>query len=594
MIAPSIPPDTPPVSSPKIPTDFFSLTAQPEESCSLPEVLTNQKTDFASLRAGIPLQPEVILNNTTADLIITVTTPLLIFLMSNAVLSFLLNVRFIYTTVLDLSLRVFAFFLVLGIVALNRLIARQGSEESVLYSFFLVMAVALYTLATTQLYGAGAVTRNFMNRSTLGALFFNTATVAGIWWMINRLTHECCVDEDEAAGDIGLFTATAERIRRVLQRAADPSPPKRNPQKAAEVSTPWYQIQAYDPNDIPIVVPDLEPESNGDYAEHLPEKYPGMAVFYFSIPVILVFSLGLRVIQHAGMAAVRMGAFYVAVYTFCALMLLSLTSLRQLRAYFSFRGVSMPRGSATAWLTISLLTVILIMVAAAYLPMPQLPPAAYVDEQQISVYEPYSGRLQLLHITPPTVSFFERYNVRSHFETVALVFTALMLVYILLKGMMFCVEILTAKKHSLPTFLSKLITALAWLLFKLWPSLFRWSFPKPRVRIQRQLALSARYDNPRKTPKLHQLSTREHIAYAYEALCALAIDVGSPAKASQTPYEFLKNFPKNLGRLREEAEEVIRLYVVAAYSTMEIDERIEDKLRKFWYAYRIVRNRYVR
>ena len=78
------------------------------------------------------------------------------------------------------------------------------------------------------------------------------------------------------------------------------------------------------------------------------------------------------------------------------------------------------------------------------------------------------------------------------------------------------------------------------------------------------------------------------------ALRALAADIGAPPKESQTPYEFLAHFPAGLRSMREEAEEIIRLYVIAAYSSEEMNLRLEDRLRKFWHAFRIARNYYVR
>ncbi len=210
-----------------VPTDFFSLTSLPPEPSELPEVGGKQKTDFASLQAGIPFRPEVIVNNTLADHAVNALTPCLIFLLSSVVLLYLLNVRIIYTDVFDLNLRVFAISFVLGIVSLNRLIARHGSQESYLYVFGLFMAVALYTLITTGGYDVGSVARQFLNENMWVALFLNMSVVTAAWWMVNRLTHECCVDESAVAGDIGIFTATAARMRQTLRRMASDAPPSR-------------------------------------------------------------------------------------------------------------------------------------------------------------------------------------------------------------------------------------------------------------------------------------------------------------------------------------------------------------------------------
>ena len=578
-----------------VPTDFYSLTAIPPEPPALPETGRMQKTDFASLQAGIPLRPEIIVNNTLADHIINIITPALIFLLSNVVLLYLLNIRVIYTDVFDLNLRVFTISFVLGIVALNRLIARHGSQESYLYVFGLFMAVALYTLVTTGGYDVGSVARQFLNENIWIALLLNMAVVIATWWMVNRLTHECCVDESSVAGDIGIFTATAAKMRLTLRRMARDAPPSREQRmRAADVNEAWHSIGAFDPSEPKPQPTSGRETSRQDYTDRLPARHPGMALFYFSAPVMIIFTLGLPILQRSGMPAVRMGAYYVGVYTFCVLFLLSLTCLRQLRAYFSLRGVHMPAALSWLWMGTSLTIVLLILWLAANLPMPSLPGTVYEEARPQSIFTLQTGRIGTLNVTPPTMTFLERYHVMEYSETAARIVIALLLFYAALKVLGYLVSLGAANKAEMSPLLARLMTALAWLLFKLWPALFRWTFPKGRIRIQRSIALSSRYDSPLGKPDTPRMSTRSHIAYAYDALRALATDIGAPPKASQTPYEFLKNFPEGLQSLREEAEEIIRLYVVAAYSTEEINMRIEDRLRKFWHAFRIVRNHYVR
>ena len=67
-----------------------------------------------------------------------------------------------------------------------------------------------------------------------------------------------------------------------------------------------------------------------------------------------------------------------------------------------------------------------------------------------------------------------------------------------------------------------------------------------------------------------------------------------PRKPGQTPYEFVESFPKELNTIREEALELTDLYVVSAYSTTQIDDRIRDRLRKFWLTFDQVRNRVIK
>ncbi len=90
------------------------------------------------------------------------------------------------------------------------------------------------------------------------------------------------------------------------------------------------------------------------------------------------------------------------------------------------------------------------------------------------------------------------------------------------------------------------------------------------------------------------MSAADHIEYAYQALCALAYDLGVPREAGETPNEFIARFPKELETLRDEAVELTRLYMVTAYSPQQVDERVLDRLRKFWMNYERVRSRVVR
>jgi hypothetical protein len=91
-----------------------------------------------------------------------------------------------------------------------------------------------------------------------------------------------------------------------------------------------------------------------------------------------------------------------------------------------------------------------------------------------------------------------------------------------------------------------------------------------------------------------RLGVGGQIEYAYAALCALALDLGVPRRKDQTPYEFLRSFPREMSALREESEELIQLYVEAAYGARQFGKDKEDRLRKFWHTYERVRARVVR
>jgi hypothetical protein len=90
------------------------------------------------------------------------------------------------------------------------------------------------------------------------------------------------------------------------------------------------------------------------------------------------------------------------------------------------------------------------------------------------------------------------------------------------------------------------------------------------------------------------MAPADHVVYAYEALCALAEDVGAPRRKGQTPYEFIRSFPRELNRLKDEAVELTDLLVESQYAGREVDKRTLDRVRRFWTAFHAVRRRVVR
>jgi TRAP-type mannitol/chloroaromatic compound transport system substrate-binding protein len=69
---------------------------------------------------------------------------------------------------------------------------------------------------------------------------------------------------------------------------------------------------------------------------------------------------------------------------------------------------------------------------------------------------------------------------------------------------------------------------------------------------------------------------------------------GQAAPTTLLQQHVFAQLPEQLNSICEEAREIVQLYVVAAYSTHEMNARIEDRLRKFWQAFKVVRNYYVR
>ncbi len=578
-------------------TDFQSLSKNPTETFA-PLVTESapkkapMRTDFQSLGGAKALQPKPTVPRTAADWMIDSLTPLLIFSMTAPVMLFLLNMRFVYTEVDDLSLRIFAIFFLIGIVALNRVIARNGSEESIVYIFGLFMAVALYTASGTGLYGT-AVAQNFMNTSIPMALLFNMSVVSFLWWMVNRLTHECCVDENVVAGDMGLFTSTARQFQKAMQPREKAAPKLKYRTILEEVQAPMYDLEPFDPLEVRVNKPAPKLHS-ATLTARLPKRHPGVSIFYFSVPVLLVFSLGLRLIQHGGEPMLRAGWIQVLVYMTSALLLLMLTSIGGLREYYRQRRITMPSGATWFWLGLGSFMTAIVIIGATRLPLPGMPPLAHVESHE---YDPYSDSVRDFTIKQVDVSpdtLLKENQTMQRIGDGVLLTLALFLAYAAIKGMAGFAAFIARHRHRLPASWARFFDRLEQRLSKL-TRLPAYTRRKKRIRIQRDIATCTAYTNPAGDPaRIASMSINAHIEYAYEALCALAYDMGVPRELSQTPHEFLAAFPAELSGLRKEAEDLTRLYHVAAYSAMEIDPRVQDRLRRFWLNYNRIRNRVLR
>ena len=578
-------------------TDLASLM-------SVPDVLETGPhhapiaTDFATLRSQLKAPTRAVVPRTLTDYLLDFLIPFHILLMVYAVVFFLLDVRYVYTSELDQSMRIVAASFVLGVVALNRVIARDGSGESIIYMLGLGGAIGMYTFSTTGLYDAGSVARNFMNDSPYLATAFNMTVVAFLWWLVNRLTHECCVDENRFAGDIGILTGTIRNWRKLLDRnaaAAEKPTPKKEKKKGPEPIFGTMELEAFDPTDFRKPAPPVAARENPvRLSDRLAGRHPGMSIFLFAIPVLAVFAVGLRVIQHGGPDWVRQGMLYMALYVFASLSLLMLTSLAGLREYFRSRRIAMPAAIGVFWIGLGLTMVAIVMVGALNLPMPELPPLAYIDEHVRDEYD-RSDTFQVQQVELSPIDELKQQTFVRRLSTGVLVVLGAMAVYAALKAAGWAAWRALKRRERLPRWLVAFLTAMDAAVATV-TRLPKWRPPRTgRVRVSRDIAVSANFRNSMGDPVLAQrYDAREHIEHAYSALCALALDLGVPRQDGETPLEFIARFPKSLSGLQEEAEDLTRLYMVSAYSDLALEDRVLDRLRRFWITYDRLRNRIVR
>lgn len=555
-------------------TDFASLTAAPTTERHVTKAPV--ATDFKSLTGGGPQGPKPYQRRSPTDWLLEFLTPFMILIMVASVVFFLLDVRFVYTEVHDFNLRMVAFFYILGVVALNRLIARDGKEESIMYFIALAGAITLYTLATTTAYDVGSVGGTFMNKPGV-ALAFNLTVVMFIWWLANRLTHECCVDENYTAGDIGILTGTVRRFKEKVER------------KPATL-IPDTTLDAIDPTEWKKPVK-KGPKPVYDATQRLSKRHPGISILYFSLPVMIAFALGQRVVQHGGQSMLLAGHFYLACYTLSALSLLMLSSLAGLRDYFRARRVRLPGTLGPFWIGLGSVMVVMVLFGAAVLPRPGLPPIAYVEKHE---YDPWNrgSTFQLQSVVTPAVDIVQQNHVVEYIGAGVLVCFGLFFMFALLRGAGVVAAYIGRNRDVFPGFVRRFFDRLDRFLERIVrvPELPR--FRRRRPRIDRNLSMSAKIENP--MAKAGTLSTRAMIEGCYDALCALAYDLGVPRKIDQTPYEFIDSLPKELNSLREEAFELTDLYVRAAYANAQFDERTQDRLRRFWITFEKLRAKVVR
>ncbi len=562
-------------------TDFQSVMATPDydvaEAAEKEREAKRKHTDFRSLKEQLPDAQRRYHRRTATDYLLDSLTPLLIFLMVYSLVFFLLDVRFIYSEVHDANLRWVVFCMVMGVVALNRVVARDGSEESILYILLLGGAMGMYTFSTTKGYDVGSVVPGFLDRPGTAALF-NMTLVGVLWWATNRLTHECCIDENRTAGDIGILTGTARKFQLSIRRGGNLDKSTAKKKKASRAPTSFLveadEIVPVDPLEYkrPIEGKTLEPAREAP-STRLQTRHPGISIFYFSVPAMAAFALGLPVLMRGGESYVRGGHVYVGVYTVCALSLLMLTSLGGLREYFRSRRVEFPAGIGWFWVGLGSVMIAAVMTGALQLPLPDLPKAAVIESHTYDYWRPGSTFELVISPASKTADLVEQTRVVERIGQAVLVCMGLFLLFAAARGVGTLAGAIGRNRDWFPDWVIELFNGIDRFLERVIrvPEL-----PKRRgpIRIRPEVAKSTPFRNPMAGEGCggSSAAAREYVAESYDALCALAEDLGVPRGIDQTPYEFLKAFPRELRGLRREARELTDMYVRSAYSEEPLDE----------------------
>jgi len=516
---------------------------------------------------------------TLTDTLLSFINPFLILVLLWSIVFFLLDVRYIYTAVNDSNLRFVVFSFVLGIVAVNRIFATESAEDGVIYGFGLGLAISLYVVVSTSMYGTGSVIYNLVTGNNFLAFLSNMGVVIFLWWLTNRITYECCIDENISAGEIG--------ITRSLSKAVEKSRRQKSQRvKKTEGPDLFYELESVDPTQLTFKDPSAKDITFNimGFGDRLSKIPAGISILFFSIPVMGIFSLGLRILVNGGQQMVNAGWFYLVLYVFSACLLLVMTSLGGLREYYKVRKVSVPSLLGVTWVVLGIFIIIVAMVGSAFLPLPSLPKPIYVAEHEADPWV----RGSTFQLNPVVATPIEIWQQQMILQKLGYgVITVLIVV---------CIWVAFQAFKKLFTQWLKMSIQKGRIGFQ-WLKRFIEGRPKQlkfRKSVPISRSKSIKFINSLSHPEMSKtFNPNEHIEYAYLALCALAEDLGVPKKLNETPLEFLQNLPQSLEVLREEIEEITQLYQVAVFSPIVFDEKILDRLRKFWISYSRVRNRIV-
>jgi len=387
------------------------------------------------------------------------------------------------------------------------------------------------------------------------------------------------VDAAPEAGDVGILTGTARRWRRAMARET--------PRTSEDAS-----LEAIDPAAWKPGTGKTRPPRPRAATDRLTGRHPGMSVLIFSIPAMGVFILGLPVIQHGGWTMLSRAHAYVVLYTVSSLMLLMLTSLAKLREYFRSRYTAIPGKLSAFWMGLGTVMTAMVVVGALALPYPEMPPLAHVEYHQPDPYSPTD--FQPIPVDRGPSELLAQSRIAQRVSQGVLGILLLVMGFALLRAIGSAAAAIARRRGRWPAWVVRLFDAVDHLLLRL-STLPQQRSRRPIPRIDRAVSLSKDYTNPLSDPSRRAtMSSADLIAYSYDALCALALDMGVPRAPGQTPYEFMETFPRPLESLRDETLELTRMLVLSQYAHQEFDERDLDRVRKFWREFVRLRTRVVR
>ncbi len=367
--------------------------------------------------------------------------------------------------------------------------------------------------------------------------------------------------------------------------------------------------------------------------QRLSRKHQGVSAIYFSIFALLLFGVGQIMIPQTSEAVLRNTLLCMISYVFSALALLMMTSLHGLRRYVRRRKVKVPVSIGLFWLAIGAVAILVVIVGTDFIPRPMQAGSRIVDQLELAAEgttrsgqdkvpglqdrytesgrssrevergesaegeetESEEGRSEgrgKEGEAPETSAISEMLQKVPGAETaskllkyVAIAIVALFALYMAFRTVILLLRLMSRIGRNssgmlgvLSRFFGRMASALSGLFKPRGPKT-----PKPkRRRIRKDEALSVRFRNPFAGVEGAKMTPAEIVRYSFDALAALAADIGCPRQDEETAFEFVHRLPPQLQSIGPQTAYVAQLYTISEYSTFEISRDHVESLREFW------------
>lgn len=505
-----------------------------------------------------------------------ILVPVCIWGLVSALLLHLIEVRSIFIAGGENRLRLASLAFAWGCILVQRMSRSEGISTAKAYGAGLGVAIAMFSIHNAYTYRLPA--------PWPVVALVNIVLFAILAWTAWTLTAACSVDSEikmKTAGETGILPEF-----RILNRR------KKKEEDDKKLDEMWV--------------------------ERLPAKHPGRVILYFSLFALPAFGLGAYLFDLDGEAGLRLGALLFA-YLWFALVVLSLASLGQIRAYFEKRDVTLPEEIGLTWISIGFAVVTFVMVIAFFLPQPESIPALFIRDRVMSAYRGHetqyglkdsAGRVanegpQQVEGAPSDQEarqLAERQNPGKGDEFVNYVrergqdrqrtvqeikqetsesFRQLVdgvLKLMLILGAIFGLVVLYAVVMS---FYRGLSEGFGGLVFRR-----KRKQSKPKRKRKRnepvpEMIRFKEFSNPF-IGTYSMTDGNELVRYLWRALVAFCADAGSPCDPDQTPKEFVESKPAALEGFEQHAEFIAGLFTYSEFSGQPIPEDIVPHLQTFW------------